>query len=113
MVGASSNRSKFGNKVLRHYQRHNRAVYAINPRSASIEGAPTVPSLSDVPEPLHGISVVTPPGIAESVALAAMALGIRRVWFQPGAESEAAIAMAKGAGIEVIAGGPCLLVALG
>jgi hypothetical protein len=32
---------------------------------------------------------------------------------QPGAESDAAVARAKALGMNVIAGGPCLLVALG
>ena len=40
-------------------------------------------------------------------------LGIRHVWMQPGADSPAAVARAKELGMNVIAGGPCLLVALG
>jgi predicted CoA-binding protein len=38
--------------------------------------------------------------------------GIKQIWMQPGAESSAAIASAEEAGANVIAGGPCLLVAL-
>ena len=43
----------------------------------------------------------------------AVALGIRHLWMQPGAESDAAVEAAREAGVNVIAGGPCILVTLG
>ena len=43
----------------------------------------------------------------------AASLGIRHLWMQPGAESDEAIQAAESLGLEVIAGGPCLLVVLG
>ena len=43
----------------------------------------------------------------------AAAAGVKRIWMQPGAESDAAVARAEELGLAVIAGGPCLLVALG
>jgi len=38
---------------------------------------------------------------------------VKRVWMQPGAESEEAIRTAEALGMNVIAGGPCLLVVMG
>ncbi len=43
----------------------------------------------------------------------ALRLGIKYLWFQPGAENETAIEQARTAGAHVIAHGPCVLVALG
>jgi hypothetical protein len=43
----------------------------------------------------------------------AIAKGVKNLWMQPGAESEAAVAMAEAAGLNVIADGSCLLVVLG
>ena len=40
-------------------------------------------------------------------------MGVKHIWLQPGAESEAVYKAAKGAGVDIIAGGPCVLVKLG
>jgi len=113
VVGASRDRNKFGNKVLRAYLQRGMPVVAVNPTvEGEIEGAPVVASLAALPEPPHGISIITPPAVTEQVIADAIAAGIRHVWMQPGAESPRAIAAAEEAGLSVIAGGPCILVEL-
>ena len=113
VVGASSNRAKFGNKVLRCYLQHGCPVVAVNPRATTIEGQPCYPSLRDVPEPPRAVAVVAPPAMAAGIVADAVASEVTHLWFQPGAEHLDAIADARDRGIEVIAHGPCLLVALG
>ena len=110
VVGASSNRDKYGNKVLRAYQQHGMEVYPINPRAKEIEGLKAYAALADVPVKLRAVSIITPPSITEQVVEAAAAAGVRMVWMQPGAESPEAIRKAEALGLEVIAGGPCFLV---
>ena len=56
---------------------------------------------------------LTPPEVTERVVGDAIRHGIEHIWMQPGAESEAAIAACREAGINVIAGGSCVLVVLG
>jgi len=113
VVGASRDGDKYGNKVLRCYLQHGRRVFPVNPQAAQIEGLAAYGDLGTLPEPVHGISVITPPRISEWVIEQAAALGIERVWMQPGAESIAAIARAEAAGMSVIADGSCILVELG
>ena len=113
VVGASVDRSKYGNKVLRCYQQHGRTVHPINPRADTVEGLKAYPSLAALPTPVPAISVITPPAITEQVVRDAAAAGVRHVWMQPGAESDAAIKAAEELGLSVIAGGPCLLVVMG
>ena len=113
VVGASVDRSKYGNKVLRCYQQHGREVFPINARADEVEGLKTYPSLAALPVPVKAISVITPPAITEQVVRDAAAAGVTHIWMQPGAESDAAIREAAAAGMAVIAGGPCLLVVLG
>jgi predicted CoA-binding protein len=113
VVGASVDRSKYGNKVLRCYQQHGKAVYPINPRAAEVEGLKAYASLEALPVRPKAISVITPPKITEQVVREAAAAGVEHVWMQPGAESEAAIRTAEALGLSVIAGGPCLLVVMG
>lgn len=115
VVGASRDRAKFGNRVLRCYTAHGRTVYAVNPRETEpeVEGRPCVADVASLPEPVDGLSIVTPPAVTEQVIEEAARAGIRRVWMQPGAESAAAVKRAEELGLEPIAGGPCLLVELG
>jgi len=110
VVGASRNRSKYGNKVLRVYQQTGREVYPVNPTGGEIEGLTAYTSLDAVPTPVHGVSIITPPQVTEKVVETAARLGIRHVWMQPGAESDAAVARAEELGLSVISGGPCILV---
>ena len=113
VVGASQDRSKYGNKVLRVYQQNDLPVLPVNPHAETIEGLDVYPTLDSLPEKPHGVSIITPPQITERIVEQAGQLGIENLWMQPGAESDTAVQRAKQLGMNVIAGGPCLLVVLG
>ncbi len=112
VVGASRDREKYGNKVLRAYLQRQRAVYPVNPTAKVVERLVAFPDLASLPQPVHGLSIVTPPQVTEQVVAQAADLGIRHIWMQPGAESDRAVDLAQQAGMNVIWGGPCILVAL-
>jgi len=113
VVGASRDRSKYGNKVLRAYLQSNRTVYPVNPTAVEVEGVTAYPDLAALPKAVHGVSVITPPQVTEKVVDQAGELGIRNIWLQPGSESDVAVARAVELGMNVIAGGPCVLVVIG
>lgn len=113
VAGASADREKYGNKCLRCYLQHGRDAVAIHPKLTEVEGVPAYARLADVPRTPEALSIITPPPITERLVEEAAAIGVRHVWMQPGAESEAAVRRAEELGLSVIAGGPCLLVALG
>ena len=113
VVGASTNREKFGNKVLRAYLRKGMKVYPINPRAEEIEGVRAYPDFRSLPERVRGVSIITPPPITETVVVEAADAGARFVWMQPGAESEESVRLARERGLEVIADGSCFLVETG
>ena len=113
VVGASVDRHKYGNKVLRCYQMNGLEVVPVNPKESIIEGLSTVASVSDLPDNVQSISVITPPHITEKVVSEAAAKGIKNIWMQPGAESQAAVKNCLENGINVIADGSCILVVLG
>jgi predicted CoA-binding protein len=113
VVGASTRRHKYGNKVLRCYQQNGRKAIAVNPRETVIEGAACVARVADLPADVKSISVITPPAITERVVVEAIGKGIENIWMQPGAESDRAVETCRRAGINVIADGSCVLVVLG
>ena len=113
VIGASVDRQKYGNKVLRCYQMNGLVVVPVNPKESTIEGLTTVASVSDLPDGVESISVITPPHITEKVVAEAAAKGIKNIWMQPGAESQTAVKYCIENGINVIADGSCILVVLG
>jgi uncharacterized protein len=113
VVGASDNKAKFGNKVYRCYLEHDMKAYPVNPTMTEIDGNQVFPNLAALPEKVESISVITPPPVTEKIVDDAIANGVKNIWMQPGAESKTAIDKATQAGVNVIAGGPCVLVELG
>lgn len=113
VVGASTNREKYGNKVLRSYQQAGRTAYPVNPGEPEVEGQTAYPDLKSLPEAVHGVSIITPPAVTEQIVEQAAEAGIKHLWMQPGAESEAAVRRAAELGLSVIAGDACVLVVQG
>jgi len=113
VVGASDDRSKYGHRCYVCYLNNNRKAYPVNPNAATVLGNQAYPDLSALPEKVDSISIITPPHVTDGIINDAIAAGVKNVWIQPGAESWPAIERAKKHGLNVIAGGPCLLVTLG
>jgi uncharacterized protein len=113
VVGASDDATKFGHKVYMCYLRNGMKALPVNPRVKEISGNPVYATLSELPERVEAISVITPPPVTEKVVDDAIAAGVKHIWMQPGAESPAAVDKAEKAGISVIHGGPCILIELG
>lgn len=112
VVGASNDRTKFGNRVLRSYLDHGRTAFPVHPTESEVEGLTAYASLADLPEPVKHVSIITPPPVTERVVEQAAEAGAEVLWMQPGAESAEAVSRAKELGMDVIAHGPCVLVEL-
>ncbi|MBN2714687.1 MAG: CoA-binding protein [Deltaproteobacteria bacterium] len=113
VAGASTNREKYGNKVVRAYLQQGKTVFPINPSASTVEGLDAYPNVDSLPEGVTAISIVTPAPVTLAVVKSALERKITRIWMQPGAENAEAIDLARAAGALVIADGACVLVALG
>jgi predicted CoA-binding protein len=113
VVGASINRQKYGNKVLRCYQQNGKEVIPVNANEANIEGVACAATINDLPSQVLSISMITPPAVTVKLVPLAIDRGIKNIWMQPGAEHPEAVALCRERGINVIADGSCLLVVLG
>jgi len=49
IVGASTDRTKYGNKSVRAHMRSGYEVFPINPKGGVVEGLPAYVSIADVP----------------------------------------------------------------
>lgn len=104
VVGASADPSKFGNKVFRSLRNSGYIVYPVNPRGGALEGVTVYTSLAELPRAPEVVDLVVPPSVTEQVVKEIHKLHLDRVWMQPGAESDAAIAYCKAHDIQVIHG---------
>lgn len=102
VVGVSTDPNKFGYKIFRNLRNVGYIVYGVNPRGGYLEGQPLYRSLADLPERPAVVDLVVPPKVTEQIVQECAELGITRVWMQPGAESETAIAFCKQHGIQVV-----------
>jgi predicted CoA-binding protein len=113
VAGASANRDKYGNKVLRCYQQNGKTVIPVNPNEKEIEGVACVATIAELPAEVKSLSMITPPAVTAQLAPQAIEKGITSIWMQPGAEHPEAVALCREKGINVIADGSCLLIVLG
>ncbi|HVL66838.1 MAG TPA: CoA-binding protein [Vicinamibacterales bacterium] len=111
VIGASSNRDKFGNKALRAFERQGYTVIPINPHEQEVEGHKTYASVLDVPGPIDMATVYVPvrPGITVMEQLARK--GVGEVWLNPGADDDRVVARARELGLKVIQA--CSIIAIG
>ena len=111
VIGASADRSKYGNKAVRAYLRRGWTVYPVHPRATEIEGLRAYPSLRDVPAPLDRVSLYLPPEIGMDVLPDLAAAPPKEFYVNPGAESPELIARAEELGLEPIQA--CSIVEIG
>jgi predicted CoA-binding protein len=111
VIGASSNRDKFGNKALRAFERRGYRVIPINPNEPEVEGHKTYPSVLDVPEPIDLATVYVPvrPGVTVMEQLAQK--GVGEVWLNPGADDHRVVSRAKELGLKIVQ--HCSIIAIG
>ncbi len=111
VIGASSNRQKFGNRAVRAFLRQGYRVIPINPNEAEVEGLKTYASVLDVPGPIDMATIYLPPRLGERVIDEVARKQIPEVWINPGAESDTLIAKARALNLEPILA--CSIVGIG
>jgi predicted CoA-binding protein len=99
IVGASSNRDKFGNKALRAFAKCGYTVIPINPNEAKVEGYETYPSVLDVPGPIDLATIYVPPRTGIRVMDELAKKGVRQVWLNPGADDANVVSRARELGL--------------
>jgi hypothetical protein len=111
IIGASTDRAKFGNIAVRAFVRQGWKVFPVNPKEAQVEGLPAFKSIAEVPERPNLVSVYLPPPVLLKVLPDIAARGCDELWLNPGTESPEVLAMAEQLGINVIQA--CSIVGIG
>ncbi len=113
VTGVSRDPDKNGYKVYKTLKSAGYTVFAVNPNADDIDGDPCYPTLDNIPDPpIDCVVTVTQPEITEETMRTAGHLKIPYVWMQPGSESTAAFNSARGFSMQIVSGGPCIMVAV-
>lgn len=103
ILGASSDRSKYGNKAVRAYLKQGFQVFPVNPKGGEVEGLPAYKSIDDVPVGrLERVSVYLPPAVGIGLLPAIAAKGCDELWLNPGSESAELVEKAIDLGLNPI-----------
>jgi uncharacterized protein len=111
VIGASSNREKFGNKALRAFAQRGYTVIPINPTETEIEGHQAYRSVLDVPGAIDLATLYVAPPIGVRVMDDLAKKGIPEVWLNPGADDRSVVAKAQSLGLKTVR--HCSIIAIG
>ena len=111
VVGASGDRTKFGNKAVRAFQSQGYTVIPINPNEREVEGLATYATVLDVPGQIDMATVYVQPEVGLRLLDEFEKKQIPEIWINPGAESDELLSEARRRKLNVIAA--CSIVGIG
>lgn len=103
VVGASADRTKFGNKAVRAFHDAGWMVFPIHPVLQRVEGLPVFGNLDALPvTSLDLVSFYVPPRIGLALLDQVRRKSVGELWLNPGSESPEMLARAEELGLNVI-----------
>ena len=99
VIGATHKRERYANKAIRAYRDAGFTVYPVHPREEEVEGIKVFKKVSDLPEEVETASLYIPPAAGMQIIEQIAQKGIKKVYFNPGTESDDLVAKAKQLGI--------------
>ena len=111
IIGASTDRSRFGNKAVRAFQQTGHTVYPVHPAQDKVEGLVCYKTIGEVPLRPNVISAYVGPERLLQLLPEIAARGCDELWLNPGTESKAVLAKAKELGLKTVQ--TCSILAVG
>jgi len=111
VIGASNNRSKYGNKAVRAFQQTGYKVFPVHPALTEVEGLPCYKTILDLPERPNLVSVYVGPERLLKILPEIAEKGCDELWLNPGTMSEPVLKKAKELGLKAVQ--TCSILAVG
>ena len=102
VFGASQDPAKYGFKIFAALLQKEYRVVGINPKGGEVNGHAFYMSLADVPGEVDVAIMVIPPAALLGAVEACKTKGVKEIWFQPGAQDDAAFVVATAAGMKAV-----------
>jgi uncharacterized protein len=104
IVGATIKKQKYGYKVLVDLKDKGYKVVPINPKYGEVAGITCYPTLLSLEDRPDVVVLVVPPKVSQSMVKNCADLDLNKIWFQPGAEDDKVITLAKSLGLDIMTG---------
>ena len=111
IIGASSNRGKYGNKAVRSYLSKGHTVFPVNPNEEVVENLKSYASVKDINETIDRVLLYVPPSVGITVLEDISEKGTGEVFVNPGAGSPEL--MERGEALKLNLIEACAIVAIG
>ena len=102
IAGVSRNPKKFGYMVYAELKKKGYAVYPINPNAPEIDGVACYNTVSDLPQDVKHLLILTPKKDTDAVLREAIQKGITSIWVQQMSETAETMRIASAYNTEVI-----------
>jgi hypothetical protein len=102
VIGASSDRQKYGNKALRALRDRGYTVIPINPKEPEVEGEKSYASVLEVPVPIDMATFYVAPAVGLRILDDVVKKGIPEVWLNPGADGPQVVERAQALGLKTV-----------
>jgi predicted CoA-binding protein len=102
VIGASNDRSKWGNKSVRAFLQRGYTVYPVHPNEPEVEGLKVFKSVAEIPERPEKITVYVRPQVLLKILPEIAARGCDELWLNPGTESDEVLMEAERLKLNVI-----------
>src|SRR5438552_4177208 len=102
VLGASKNPERYSNQAVRLLARFDYRPIPINPAFEEIEGLRCFPTLAEIDQPVHTVTIYMNAARSTPLIDEILAANPQRIIMNPGAENEELAAAASGVGIEVV-----------
>lgn len=102
VVGNVHNKEKYAYKIYNFLKNKGYKVYAVDPTGEMVDNDKSYKSLSELPDKPEAVDMVINPVKGEKYLDEAHTLGIKYIWFQPGAESDELIKKSNSYGMIVV-----------
>jgi len=88
LIGASANKSKYGNIILNDLKLKGYEVFPVHPALEEIDGTKVYNSVEDLDDNIDLFVFVVPHSIGSEITKKLYNKGHKRFWYQPGAQSD-------------------------
>lgn len=111
VIGASNDKTRYGNMAVRAFRRAGYQVYPVNPTEPEIEGLKAYPSIRDIPAELDTVTIYVRPAVLVKLLPEIAAKGCKDLWLNPGTSSDTILAEVERLGLNAVQG--CSILAIG
>ena len=111
VIGASNDRTRYGNMAVRAFRRAGYQVFPVNPTEPEIEGLKAFPSVKDIPAQLDTVTIYVRPAVLVKLLPEIAEKGCKDLWLNPGTVSDTVLAEVKRLKLHALQG--CSILAIG